>query len=162
MMNLFMRGGVEKSLRDLNENLDNYFHTSRKYRSSLRRGSLILLDNNDRMFNLLRFLSNKCGMKAGVVHVKDSESARKAVEELSPLNVKAVLIDSSLADSEFAEWIDRECPRIPVWVVNCETEIKNKVGGRFGVIEKSTPMSRVVETIGFPRECQEMVEEFSE
>lgn len=162
-MRLFMRGSVEKSLRDFDEGLDSYFHAARKYRSSLRRGSIVLLDGDERMFNLLTFLSDKCGMKVGVVHVRKSEEARKVVEDIDPLNVKAVLIDSSMLEDsrELGAWLEEECPRVPVWVVNCEKEIKGKVSSRFGIIDKSTPMSRVVETIGFPHSCQQLVEEFA-
>lgn len=162
-MRLFMKGSVEKSLKDFDEGLESYFHTARKYRSSLRKGSIVLLDEGDRMYNLLNFLSDRCGMKVGVVHVTKADDAKKVVENLDPLNVKAVLIDSSMLSSTFelGQWLEVECPRVPVWVVNCEREIKAKVSRRFGVIEKSTPMSRVVETIGFPHECQELVEEFA-
>jgi len=168
-MRLFMRGDVEKSLRDFDEGLEDYFSTSRKYRSSLRRGSVVLLDGGDGLFKFLTFLADRCGLDVGVVHVKESKSAKNAIEDLDPFNVKALVMDSSMVGESMngdsiTSWLAAEHPRIPVWVVNCESSkgdwIRSQTS-KVGVIDKSVTMAILAKTIGFPDECQQFVAEYA-
>lgn len=167
-MKLFMRGNVEKSLQDFDDGLENYFATSRRYRSSKRRGSIVLLDSSERMFNFFKFLSDKCGLKLGIIHVVDEESAKKAVADLGQKNVKAVVVDSSmLGDSlkgSLTCWLSSECPKIPVWITNCELDKKNLIRSQtinIGIIEKNATLSKIAQSVGFPKECEIFISEFA-
>ena len=167
-MRFFMRNKAEKSLRDFDKGLQEFFSTTRKYRSSLRRGSIVLLDDDSDMFDFLMFLTKKCGLDVGVIHVTEAVNAKQAVKDLGAYNVKAVLIDSRMVEKtlngdSFPSWLRKECPRVPVWVVNCKKEtgswIRSQSAG-IGVIEEEATLARVAETIGFPDECQKFIKEF--
>lgn len=168
-MRLFMNGDVEKSLKDFEDGLEEYFATSRRFRSTLRRGSIVLLDDGDDLFRFFTFLAERCGLEVGVVHVREASSARKAVEDIGDLNVKAVVIDSamlgeSLNGDSLSSWLSKAYPRIPVWVVNCEAETRRRIRSettKIGVIEETASLSTVAETIGFPDECQRFVREYA-
>jgi len=168
-MRLFMKGDVEQSLKDFEGGLEEYFATSIRYRSRLRRGSVVLLDDGDDMFRFLGFLSEKCGLEVGVVHVKEAASAKKAVEDIGPLEVKAVVIDSGMLDDSvnggsLPSWMEQNHPRIPVWVVNCESDKKRWIRSRMskvGVIGDDAPLAAVAEAIGFPDKCQKFAREYA-
>ena len=168
-MRLFMRGNVQKGLRDFEDGLEKYFSTSRKYRSSIRKGSILLLDNDDGLFKLFMFLVEKCGLDVGVVHVDEVCCAKKAVEDIGAYNVKAVVIDEnmlgkSLNGDSFPSWLKTTHPRIPVWVVNCASDRREWIRSqdiKIGVLDKEASLSSVVEAVGFPSECQQFVSEFA-
>jgi hypothetical protein len=168
-MKLFMRGNVEKSLEDFNDGLDKYFATSQRYRSSLRRGTIVLVDDGERMFDFLMFLVKKCGLDVGVVHIAEVSSARKAIEDIGFRRVKAVVIDSdmlgdSLNGDSLPSWLAKECPQVPVWAVNCDEKRRDWIRSQtraIGVLVKDEPLGHVVNAIGFPDKCQEYVAEFA-
>jgi hypothetical protein len=168
-MKLFMRGNVEKSLKDFDDGLENYFATSRRYRSSKRRGSIVLLDKNEVMFKFFKFLSDKCGLKLGIIHVTDELSAKKAIEDLGQKNVKAVVVDASmLGDSlnsnSLTCWIGQECSSIPIWVTNCEIGRRDWIRSqtiKIGIIEKTATLSKIAEAVGFPKECESFISEYA-
>jgi DNA-binding NarL/FixJ family response regulator len=168
-MRLFMRGSVEKGLKDFEDGLEQYFATSRRYRSNIRRGSIVLLDDDDSMFKLFMFLVDKCGLDVGVVHVNKASSAKKAVQDIGAYNVKAVVIDEnmlgkSMNGDSFPSWLAKSNPRIPVWVVNCEEERREWIRSqsiKIGILNKEATLSSVVEAVGFPSECQAFVSEFA-
>ena len=167
-MKLFMRGNVEKSLQDFDDGLENYFATSRQYRSSKRRGSIVLLDSSERMFKFFKFISEKCNLELGIIHVVDEESAKKAVEDLGQKNVKAVVVDSSMLSESLKGnltcWLQNECPKIPVWITNCEIDRKKLIRSQtinIGIIEKNATLSKIAQSIGFPKECEIFIPEFA-
>lgn len=168
-MRLFMRGNVEKSIKDFDEGLENYFASSRRYRLSKRRGSIILLDKSEGMFNFFKFLADKCGLNTGVIRVADEESARKAIEDLGAKNVKAVVIESSMiGDSLNGDsltcWLNTEHPKVPLWISNCEKDRKNWIRSQtmsIGIIEKTASLSKIAESVGFPKECESFISEYA-
>jgi hypothetical protein len=115
------------------------------------------------------FLVEKCGLEVGVVHVDNALCAKKAVQDLGPHNVKAVVIDECMLDESLngdslPAWLDREHPRIPVWVVNCEEERGESIRSqtkKVGVIDKDAPLASVVEAVGFPNECQKHAADYA-
>jgi hypothetical protein len=167
-MKLFMSGGVEKSLKDFDEGLENYFSTSRRYRSSLRRGSIVLLDTKDNLFNFFQFLSEKCGLELGVIHVMNDANAKKAIEDLGIHKVKALVVDSkmlgeSLNGDSLVYWIEKQAPRIPIWVVNCDKERKKWIRSQtinIGIIEKDASLSSLAETVGFPKAFENFIGDY--
>jgi DNA-binding NarL/FixJ family response regulator len=164
-----MRGSVEKSLKDFDDGLEKYFATTRKYKSSLRRGSIVLLDKNDKLFKFFKFLSDKCGLELGVMHVMEDSSAKKAIEDLSSTGVKAVVVDCSmLGDSlngdSLISWLAKENPSIPIWVVNCGNKQKEWIRSqsiKIGVIEEDSTLKALAETVGFPKECENFIHEYA-
>jgi hypothetical protein len=164
-----MRGNVEKSLKDFDDGLEKYFAESRKYRSSKRRGTIVLLDGKDGMFKFFKFLSEKCGLKMGVVHVSNTENARKAIEDLGPKNVKALVVDAgmlgdTLNGDSFTHWISTERPSIPVWVTNCEEKRRDWIRSqsiKIGVIDKEATLEKVALTVGFPKNCEGFIKEYA-
>lgn len=168
-MKLFMQRSVEQSIRKVDDELEQFFATSRKYRSSIRRGSIVLLDDDNDIFDLFMFLVNKCGLDVGVVHVKEPKLAKQAVEDIGAYDVKAVVIDESMIGESingdsFPSWLSKTHPRIPVWVINCGKERQEWIRSqtsRVGVIGKDEPLASLVETIGFPKECQQFIGEYA-
>lgn len=168
-MRLFMRGSVEKSLKDFDDGLVEYFAATRKYKSSLRRGSIVLLDSNDKLFKFFKFLSDKCGLELGVMHVMEDSSAKKAIEDLSSTGVKAVVVDSkmlgdSLNSNSLIAWLGKEKPSIPIWVVNCGAKQKKWIRSqsiKIGIIEENSTLETLAETIGFPKECEGFIQEYA-
>jgi len=168
-MRLFMKGNVEKSLRDFDDGLERFFSTSRKYRSTIRRGSIVLLDKKMKMFEFFTYLVRECGLEVGVVHVEEAASAKKAIGDIGAYDVKAVVIDSemlgeSLNGDSLPSWLAKNYPRIPIWVINCAEEKKNQIRSqsrRVGIIEESATLETVAETVGFPEECQKVIAHFA-
>jgi hypothetical protein len=160
-MRLFMRSSAEKSLQEFDDKIDTYFKTSRKYRSKLRRGSVVLLDEDPEMFKFLNFIVEKCSLPIGVVHVASELCAMKIINDIGSNNVKAVIINEKfLGDcsdpNSFSMWVREQFPKIPVWVTDCNPErtdfIKSKTS-RIGVIQENEPLTEVAMELGFPEEC---------
>lgn len=167
-MRLF-RGNVEQSIKDFDDGLEKYFSTSRKYRSRLRKGSIVLLDDNSDLFDLFTFLNDKCGLDVGIVHIGEACCAKKAVEDIGPGNVKAVVIDEnmlgkSMNGDSFPSWLNKNFPRIPVWVVNCSQEKKvwiRRQTRKVGVLIKGVSLLKVVEAVGYPSECEVFMDQYA-
>jgi len=168
-MRLFMKESVEKSMKDFEEGLENYFATSRQHRSRKRRGSIILLDKTEDMFDFFNFLSDKCGLDLSIIRVLDEQSARKAIEDLGEDSVKAVVIESSMVDESLNGgslvcWLQSNYSTIPVWISNCEDEKRDLIRSqtmKIGIIEKNTALDKIVEILGFPKECENMVSQYA-
>lgn len=169
MMRLFLKTEVEQSIKDFDEGLDDYFANSLRYRSSLRRGSIVLLDNNKDLFNFFTFLAEKCGMRAGVVHVEHSQDAKKAIQDMGIEKVKAVVIDvamvgESLNGDSLTNWLRVNHPNVPVWIVNCEQKKRDWIYSQtrqIGVLGKNIPLPEVADALGFPKECREYAKEYA-
>lgn len=168
-MRLFASERVKKSIDDFDNELGNYFSTARKYRSSIRRGSIVILDNNDSLFRLLTFLTEKCNLRGGVVHVDRGCCAKKAVEDIGPEKVKAIVIDEnmlgeSMNGDSFTQWLSDNYPNIPVWVANCDKEreawIKNQTR-KVGTLDKEESLASIAEAIGLG-DCEDVLKDYNQ
>ena len=162
-MHFFMRKSTEKSITDFDESLDKYFEEARKYRSSLRKGSIILLDKHEKLFKFFSFLVEKCGLDVGVIKVSSPEEVWRTANDLGLQDVKAVVIDSDVFEEELVNRLKKNS-RIPVWVVNCGDDVKKRkccLTSKVGIIEKEAPLIEVAEMVGFPKECEKFAAEFA-
>jgi hypothetical protein len=168
-MRLFRRS-IESSIKDLDDKIENYFATSRKYRSTVRQGSIVLLDKGNGMYDFLSFLVDRCGLEIGLIHLKDASSAKRAIQNAGVENIKAVIIESDMIDesangNSLPSWLEREHCKIPIWVFNCGKSTINWIQThthRVGIFTPSKKLTEVIEDLGFPQECHLLASAYEE
>jgi len=174
-MTLTLRSGFVSGLRDLDSELRNFFAASTSYRAASGRGSVILiLDEDEELGRLVRFLADRTKMEVRVVCMSDPRAARKFIEDSGESSVKAVIVDVELLSgtgASFYSWVRSEEPDVPIFMKGTRKQIVeftgngngsgNGNGWRFGtfVLEDTTDMD-YVRALGFPSRCDKLVREF--
>lgn len=168
-MPFFMSRTTERSLDDFDTQLSNYFNSSKRYRSALRRGTIVLVDEDDSLSRFFQFLISRCGLMVKVLHFTSKSDARLAMWDIGIENVKAVLINAITLNKpegkdSLSGWLLREHPRVPVWVFNCgpdSRQIIKRIHPEMGIIPLNEPLEELASTVGLPEECRQMALEYS-
>lgn len=159
----------EASVNELDDELQNYFSSSRRYRSSRRSGAVVVVDASSKVYDFLRFLADNCKLDMSIVHVERVGNARKVIEDMGANAVKVVVVDASVLQDDangtgpLPCWIDRNHPDIPVWVSNCEPSSEKVIrqdSRRVGVMKADRPLAAYIDALGFPAEAVAMASEY--
>jgi len=172
-MTLTLKSGFRMGLQTFDEELRKYFTASTRYRASGSKGNIILiLDRDDGLANLVRFLADKTGMEVRVVMLSSPADAKKLVEESEEswgARVKAVIVDVDLlnqTNGSFHAWIKSSGHgNVPIFIKGKREELKaftgNGSGYRFGMfVQEETTAMDYVQALGFPKKCEGLVAEF--
>ena len=163
---LIIREDVKKSCERFDDEYHRFLQHARSSRSAARRGVIVVVEKTPTLYDFLSYLVKECSLSANVVNVDKSCFARKVIEDLGPEGIKAVIIESNmLADAANGDtlpgWIDKNFPKIPVWVVDFNGQTKTKVHcERVGVFVGAT-LPDVITELGFPPRCREMALQYT-
>jgi hypothetical protein len=154
---------VMDSVDSLDRELKDYFRESASFRSRVRNGTVVIVDETTVLFDFLSSLTQSCKLKFQVVHVDDVENARKMLGEIGQSNVKVIVISSGLFFESangvaLAKWVNEWLPEVPVWVSDCSPEMEDEVHGlsrRIGILHKGSPLAGYIDILGFPTRCRE-------
>lgn len=164
---LFFGKRVAESIDSLDRELKDYFRESASFRSRVRNGTVVIIDETTILFEFLSSLTQSCKLKFQVVHVDDVENARKMLSEIGQSNLKVIVISSSLffesaSGVALARWVSERLPEVPVWVSDCPPEMEDEVHGlsrRIGVLRKGSSLAGYIDILGFPTRCREQTTE---
>ena len=169
-MTLTLKSGFVRGIQSFDEELRRYFSASVRYRASGSKGNVILiLDRDDGLAKMVRFLADKTGMNVRVVCLSSPSDAKKLVEESGETQIKAVIADVDLlnqTNGSFHSWIKTSHNGdVPIFIKGKREELKaftgNGNGYRFGTfVQEETTAMDYVEALGFPKKCEEFVAEF--
>jgi len=160
-MSLVMRKNTKASVLGFDRELRQYLDVSRKFRSRLRGGAILVVDKFTKTRKFLSSLVGECSVETDVLYFDDIKSAKKTISELGPSGVKVVVIDSGMVDlrngSSLPTWLEKEYPEIPVLVFNCDVKDKtlfmSRLSGRTGLVDANVPLYEFVEQAGLPTVC---------
>ena len=164
---LFSRRVVD-SIDSLDHELKSYFHESTSFRSSIRKGTIIIIDRATDLFDFLGDLIKNCQLKFRILHIADPGNARKIIEEVGSNNIKAVVINSLLLSENGAtlsQWLNANHPEVPVWISDCppdKDEAIRKNSQRVGILRKRESFIEYIDVLGFPSRCHDHVSEKSQ
>lgn len=148
--------------KESGNHLDNYLDASLKFRSSIRKGTIVILERGFDMTNFLKVLSWQGGLQTDIVRETDFEKVRSIVLEIGENSIKSIIIDgdeiSSESGIEFLEWFIKNYPKIPIWVGNCKEEKKTwlkQTIKRVGIFSVNEPIENIIKSLGFSSKCLE-------
>lgn len=159
---------VVQSVDRFNRELDSYFDTSRKCRCKLRNGSILIVDSDERLHCFLKSIIEQCGLKINIVRVGGVQTAKDLVRRMEK-DLKVVIVDTAMLDlnangKSLPSWIDKNFPKLPIWVSNCSPErvgAVRELSARAGILESDHPMSEYVDILGLPLKARGFVEKFA-
>jgi CheY-like chemotaxis protein len=165
-MTLALGTGLLRSLKAFDNELTRYFEVAAKYRAAARKGVIVLVDKDEELFRLFKFLAERAELGVRVVLVGSPHEAKKLIIRDGTAGIKAVVIDADLAamsNGELRKWIQSSGADVPVFVKGARDEVSRERvhGERFGALvkEELTPMG-YVEALGLPPACCPYVAEF--
>lgn len=161
---LFSNSMKEKSDK-LDRELSDYFKKTRRIKARFRKnGNIIIVDNDEKIFNLLKFVIAKCDLCIGIYYHKTIDNAYCMLRDMEDEEVKAVIIGSNLVNGckkdSLLCWIHENRPDIPVWVSGCSKEREKEIMGncenvgvcglKAGVFGENTDLKEYLDALGFP------------
>lgn len=158
-MGIFFRKSERTDRKFLNE-LETFFYKCRHYRSSLREGYIVLLDDEDNVERFLNGIISEHEMNLQVNRITTEDEARAEITEHTRNKIKTVIINANLIDSQangdaLPFKLSREFPEIPVWIFNCSeaSTISQSIRShslRIGIFPTNVSPARIAEEIGCP------------
>jgi hypothetical protein len=167
-----LKAGFMRGLQSFDDELRRYFGASMRYRASGSKGNVILiLDSDDGLVRLVRFLADKVCMNIRVVCLSNPANVKKLVEEAGKTKVRAIIADVDLlnqTNGSFHAWIKSSGNGdIPIFIKGRRDELKvftsngNGNGYRFGMfVKEETTAKDYIAALGFPKKCEGLVAEF--
>jgi hypothetical protein len=162
-LRLILKKSVVESIDSLDHELKDYFRESTRYRSRMRNGTIIIIDQTRELFDFLSKLVSQCQLQFRVIHLDSAKNARRVLFEIGPKNIKAVIVTTELLFASangdtFAQWVNEQYPEIPVWVSQCSPDQENRVrrdSQRVGIMHEGSPLAEFIDVLGFPPSCRE-------
>jgi len=141
----------------LDQELAEYFSKSRKFKAARKNGAILVVDDHDRIFKVLNFLNEECGLGAKIYHHRGILNAKEMIGELGGAGVRAVIIGSKVSEGEdgesFIECLSETYSMIPVWVDSSGlTDVSTSSRSRFkvGFFNCNGNTQECLEALGFP------------
>jgi len=163
-----MTNKLKNSVALFDSALDGYFNSCRNYRSKIRKGTVLVVDDNSEIANFLRFLVEHCHLSINVEQMSKASKAsdiRKCIDRMGAENVKAIIMDSHVwRVTATAEWMDKNFPNIPIFISNCDPESEPAIkttACRAGIMTTLHPLVDYVDALGLPDECHDVAIRYS-
>jgi hypothetical protein len=164
-MRLFFSQKSLDSFNRFENGLEDYFKSAFKLRTSMRTGTIVLLDDKRDMASFLVFLIEHCDLRASVVRLDQPCCAKKTIQEIGGENVKAVIMQSgflgnSLNGDSLPQWLSSNYPEIPLWVMGCDGKTRDWIRShtlRIGIFDEKDGLSKVAEAMGVNQELADLM-----
>lgn len=149
---------------DVEKELNDVFNKSRRYRSRSRRnGAILIADSDDKIFNLLSFVVNRCNLDISIFHCKTLENAEGMINSMKAGKIRSIIVDNHLLESsgkqgeKFLNWLFEDKRNIPVWVNGKSDKYKDITEKLWiGFLDKtSMDEEDYFEAIGLPDVCSD-------
>lgn len=151
-----------ETMKRFDHSLGDYFQTTVKYRTRVRKGTILIIDVDSSLHDFLTELMKRCDLPIRVIHTDTVESAKEVVIKLGPKEIKVVVVNSNLLecnDASFAKWLNVKFPEIPLWLSECpegsDVLFRDEIA-RIGILKRGEPLSDYVDILGFPEVCKSM------
>jgi hypothetical protein len=147
--------GLSDSISLFKNELDAYFSSSRKYRAKSRTGSLVVVEPNSFVHDLIDDLVKSNDIECPSIYFDSPKNAKKAIQGMGSESVRAVILDSSLIGervngSNLPTWLNENHPQLPVWIRGIKSEL---CSARAGYLDCPESFDAFAEFLGFSKQA---------
>ena len=136
-----------------------FLSVSKRYRTSHRKGTIVILDSGQDTFEFLSYLRDQCKLDLNLVLAHTPKQAETVIEDAE--QIRAIIVQSSVFHGvgnidTFLSWLTEEHHEVPVWVNACDATLEARIHSLFKsvcIIPSTKPRLSLIKSIGLPDIC---------